>query len=1274
MSKFDFNNYNSHDLSYLKDINSANLKKQNKTPSQEAFIEYQRILLEKIQKLEAQTCKTASQAELYESLRNACTQARTMEELSELQKRYEDIIYSQVSTQAGINQSIFVKNADKISSEDEPAVSRRDEMLDYIKNNVAEYVFDENKKQEINQLLASFDEKDLSTIIQYISEKKINVYNAVSAVKSGVKDDRLDNVLKFTRRNIDFYEAKYIDDNFDEKDGQNLTDVALGKNISVYEAENIIYDTMKSHKDFDFNAAAKYSLLSDEQKINALFLINNKGILPTEAIEIARLSDDKKKLSNASDIININSHITAKGAVKYAQMDEKSKSAVMELVNNPQNCEINPDEIIEMVSLIDDVSLQDKAIDFMQRHKDATGIDASDYISLSDEMKKNAENILANPQYKGFKPNDAIYLSKNIYTPAEIKEMLKFINTFPNSSAKDADEYFRLDELQKKNVKSVMDSYEEGEIPISTVTMIAKQAFPATPEELKIGTDFILNYPNINTDTAVTYIMLGNGETRYVAESILNSSENITPDDAMQLAQCTSKKEFKCAVKFLLDNPDVNAEYALYYASLPVDRDLKIKNVKDKFNGISNSDAILMAALTPLQLNKAKKFYITVNSSSIIDAYNYALLSEKDRKKADEILANPKYKDIKPDEIIRLLTNYPEENNNSELLDIMAKYPNISLENSIQFLNMTPEKRLILEKVLNKPENKNKSISYRIISIADTLKNEEEFDKAIQYIQKYPNAKLFDIIKLIQYTPEQISKIDAILKKYKNMDCNNAIALVGAEGFLEGEDFNKKLKKIIQQPNTIDYQKALLDMLSNLSYKSRFHIFNKGISEQEFLNAVKILNSSTFKNAFKTPNEFLSDIDIKYTTKINDKYPPLPQEELKDEQEKIIKFFTDNIDLIVNALRYLDKDTINQLMAKRTNHFRAELELINGLSQKNLKLLSELLKLTQSTKNKIELCKLVEIYQYNNIDTSSLKELLSFDKISSEMIVSAKRKAKEEILKDILINSGINAEEIQNIPDEKLNFNQDYAQLLNENSDEILKTVISSAVLGDFNDYITDKKNEYGNTNNETRKIFLRNGINYEKWLHPDMDKYEFELNGQKYYIKMWDRNPQEDLFIGNKTNCCTAIGGGNGGATPIYLLNTAFNVALLYDSNNNVVGMSRLFMSKVNNTPAMMMDNIELRDTADLESGIKIRNEFFKYLNKFALGLTDKKNIPIYYTPAYSKVPTDDLKNKFILTGFLGKVSPSTVYINSKQGWVNPAMIKYMGASKWFEVPKYKL
>ena len=540
--------------------------------------------------------------------------------------------------------------------------------------------------------------------------------------------------------------------------------------------------------------------------------------------------------------------------------------------------------------------------------------------------------------------------------------------------------------------------------------------------------------------------------------------------------------------------------------------------------------------------------------------------------------------------------------------------------------------------------------------------------------------------------------------------------------FLNSENYSKEIRKHSQGK----YQDEIMEMFhpDTMDFNLKSALKKSKLSKEDFLNALQAFSKSTFKLAYETPNQYLSGIDLKYTKKVNGSYPPLPEYVKIVQQNKMKKFFSYNLAKILRAIKYLDKDTVNQMMDKRTNVFEGYLYRLDELNDNNYKILSDIVKCKSahtdkplSAKEKIQFCEIVEMFQKCDLDTALLSKMAQSGKVDIN-------DAKRIIEKQILENSGFSPEEIEKLLQKGLQLNSEYMYTIlakditinhkgmkelirhYRNMDEetreytieyilsdhtipadvreimlelyrnaekytdseveaMIKNILKAqkqqddlyvvtyhAALGDFSEFINDPNNMYGEVNLKTKEDFINHKIDFNEWLNPTIEDDNFDIRGNLCTIKMWERNPNEDLFIGNKTNCCTAIGeGSNAAATPAYLLNHSFNVVELFDENNNAVGMSRIFMAQIDNKPALIMDNIEINQNfnkyLDNNERDKIRDEFFKYINKFAKKVTGDDDTQVYFSTKYAKFKTDDLASENKIMKFIGEVSQEKIYIN---------------------------
>ena len=220
---------------------------------------------------------------------------------------------------------------------------------------------------------------------------------------------------------------------------------------------------------------------------------------------------------------------------------------------------------------------------------------------------------------------------------------------------------------------------------------------------------------------------------------------------------------------------------------------------------------------------------------------------------------------------------------------------------------------------------------------------------------------------------------------------------------------------------------------------------------------------------------------------------------------------------------------------------------------------------------------------------------------------------------------------------------------------------------------ITDKTTKFGKINAKTKEKFKNLNLDYDKWLNYSK-KSEIEFNGHKFKIGLWDRYPQKDLFMGNRTSCCTAIiEGANGKATPIYLSNTAFNVIQLKDENGNIIAMSRVFVGEIDKEPSMIVENIEinsafLKNKSEEEKNL-LRDKMFEYIKDFGREVSKNKEMKTYFSTNYANVPLNDLNEVEKNVDFVGNLSCESIYLNCKPGWCEPEKLKE-APCKLYEIP----
>ena len=311
-----------------------------------------------------------------------------------------------------------------------------------------------------------------------------------------------------------------------------------------------------------------------------------------------------------------------------------------------------------------------------------------------------------------------------------------------------------------------------------------------------------------------------------------------------------------------------------------------------------------------------------------------------------------------------------------------------------------------------------------------------------------------------------------------------------------------------------------------------------------------------------------------------------------------------------------------------------------------------------------------------------------------------------DLLKKNLFDLGISTEEINTyikqfkaekdiIHTRHKYWDINYSHLFNVHPDSLMGKIIISATKGTFNDLIY-KNGELAEINKLNKKAFEKEGLNYEKWLNPKIPlspinfypkpinpntckikphpKRKSHVNLPKikgmhtFTVKNWNRIPQESLFDGNYTTCCTGIDKIHGPSFLHYLTNTCTTTLEVRNENNKVVGMSRLLVAKLGKefdflTPkklALVIENIEVNSNVAKnylytdDAKYAFREMVFEYARKMAKEIAPDKDIPVYFAARNFKVKDIGLAlneaEEFTEVELVGEY-PQKLYINSYNG-----------------------
>lgn len=448
-------------------------------------------------------------------------------------------------------------------------------------------------------------------------------------------------------------------------------------------------------------------------------------------------------------------------------------------------------------------------------------------------------------------------------------------------------------------------------------------------------------------------------------------------------------------------------------------------------------------------------------------------------------------------------------------------------------------------------------------------------------------------------------------------------------------------------------------------------IFIKGLSEEMILDAfygVSKLTSCLYKN----PENYVSG-----------QYESLEQDKIiQNFKTQIEQNFTDRMEDILNAILATDLETIKLYLDKRLNKFSSKITEINEITPVYKGILSDMIRNGRRI-NKLGVPDklsgwqkeaLVDIvYNYSVLDKFYDDMNIDFDKYKTptdgKFFILDVDSMQKDLLIHILKKSEMKDSEIKRLKPENLNWDTKYISHFasSESVDsKDLQTLIKVSSQGKFADFIKDKTNKYGKANQATEKVFNERNLNYEAWLK-GIGERKFSVSGEKYTINLWNRIPQESIFDGEYTTCCTAINDQRGKYMPIYMMNTAFNIVEIKNSDGNVVGMSRCFMARTKEGKnALIIEGLEFNNKL-ISKMQKEKNwnnyilEITNYMEDFAQKVGGEDTIVFMsdQNPKIDKKQFKLFKKKKANISILGKLSTNKVYFNVIPNDINPNHLK---------------
>lgn len=213
----------------------------------------------------------------------------------------------------------------------------------------------------------------------------------------------------------------------------------------------------------------------------------------------------------------------------------------------------------------------------------------------------------------------------------------------------------------------------------------------------------------------------------------------------------------------------------------------------------------------------------------------------------------------------------------------------------------------------------------------------------------------------------------------------------------------------------------------------------------------------------------------------------------EEAQKEINEFIETKFNQLVLLSNLFKQNAMEQLFRKRIEVVDEFMDMYDKLDCEYVSLLEKLLNLKNiddrefSPNERLSLLDIVCAFSACNTKISKIEEKIKDEKIDLEEL-------KRFLLNETFLSCGMSQDEIDKIPKETLErWNLEYIPLLailkqqmeTEESDSALNQLIKFANSGiDFKTLISDD-NEYGIANSTTKELFIKSGLDYDKWFNP---------------------------------------------------------------------------------------------------------------------------------------------------------------------------------------------
>ena len=284
---------------------------------------------------------------------------------------------------------------------------------------------------------------------------------------------------------------------------------------------------------------------------------------------------------------------------------------------------------------------------------------------------------------------------------------------------------------------------------------------------------------------------------------------------------------------------------------------------------------------------------------------------------------------------------------------------------------------------------------------------------------------------------------------------------------------------------------------------------SKGVTSSRVMLELGILRDGIRPESVEEFNNFNWNIGIENVQKLKAKILQEPKKyvngKYETEQEYIDivnKFFNTNDMRLTKLASFIDKEGLDCLMRMRFNDVEEYLGILDDFNFDDMKLYKDLCNSCNVDGKpflplqKVEFIDLIEAYKTNGLGTEPISVMADSGKINVG-------KLHIDLFNRIMKNVGMSEEEIASIPKDKLvSWDMKYMHLLAKEmegdstpedamhratkfGDRAFNDLIRAVNLGDFNRFIHDETNIYGQTNAKTKARFAELNLDIEKFEHP---------------------------------------------------------------------------------------------------------------------------------------------------------------------------------------------